>query len=551
VRKLFSILVTVGLVLGMIASSVPASAQFGPGGVDWTKVEVVVFDSDCEGELGTYNITLRDLPASLTQGVHTITVKFPVGTGYPATWSNRHIRIWDGTAWSAVFAGEITRAGDEVTFLVPVTYLAGLNLTVQFKEDTVPTVPTGVVNPPAGRYNLHVKTSRAPMSTYVMSEWVGTPLPTTYKKYIIRPTFSTFKYTLDFSPTYPGIATDFIPPFQACGQNDTPPAYLPPNAQWFDTTFVGGKWVTNFTLKLSYDDLIGCNDCPEMRKRIELRSAPAGGVATFGGNFTRALDRTSVATGTHIFPWDAAYGPLAANFTETYNLTLHFNVPGDYEICFMVQGRDPVCDVGCGSFERCEVFTVHQWKDAYPIPLYRKWNFISFPLHLFDTDIENVLSAFDWTLGTAVNNFGAVWYYDGCAKTWAAHPNLGLTTMDAGKGYWLRTRYTTTLPAGQHIGQLWVFGHAAYRPGTPMGVPAEYPVCSEWNAIGFTSLTTAVQWDYLWNFRNIIGIPEYGPAIGWNAPTQFPLTVQYPDVPGLLPTHGYWVSFAMAGKIFP
>ena len=541
-RKIFSILVVLGLVLGMVAMTAPAAAQ---PATDWSLVDVDIVDP-CEFELATYNITF-ELNASLTQGFHSVTIMFPEGTGYPATWLDGHIVI----GGEDVFADEIVQVGDEVTFLVPTTIDPGATW-VAFMEvyDTTLGTFTGIINPAAGEYFLYVKTSRATMSTYVQSGYDNTYFM--YFPYEILPAYSSYKYELDFSPTYPGMVADFVPPFQACGQNDTAqPAYPPdvdPFDTWLDTSVTPNVWVTNFTIDL-FAEPEGCAGCDDMQKVIRLTSAPAGGSVRFylGGTFNRTFSMGTAATRT--FTWEGEED-LAFNYTESWEAGLHFNVPGTYTFSFdLVYGGPTVCTEYCQDYSKPYEFVVHQWKDAYPIPVYRKWNFISLPLHLFDTDIETVLSAFDWA---SALDFGAVWYYDGCTKEWAAYGNgqTSLTTMDAGKGYWLRTRYTSPVlrPAGEYLGQLWVFGHSVYRPGTPMGVPKEYPVCEEWNAIGFTRLANDWLEDYLWNFEQL-GIRKHGPAIGWDAPTQFPFTVQFAG--DLEPTHGYWVSFSMAGKIFP
>lgn len=106
---------------------------------------------NCEGMTAKYTITF-DIQASLSSGVHSITILFPEGTTVPQTgWQTGHITV-NG---HDVFAVDVTVAGTKVTFLVP-QHIASGTVTVIFKEDA------GIVNPPAGSYYLYVNTSRAP-----------------------------------------------------------------------------------------------------------------------------------------------------------------------------------------------------------------------------------------------------------------------------------------------------------------------------------------------------------------------------------------------------
>jgi hypothetical protein len=109
---------------------------------------------NCEGMLAEYTITF-DIHASLSSGVHTITIWFPEGTTVPQTgWQTGDITV-NG---HDVFGVDVTAVGTKVTFLVP-QHIASGTVTVVFKE------AAGIVNPPAGSYYLYVNTSRAPDST--------------------------------------------------------------------------------------------------------------------------------------------------------------------------------------------------------------------------------------------------------------------------------------------------------------------------------------------------------------------------------------------------
>jgi len=109
---------------------------------------------NCEGMTAEYTI-MFDIRASLSSGVHNITIWFPEGTTVPETgWQTGNVTV-NG---HDVFGVDVTAVGTKVTFLVP-QHIASGTVTVVFKEDA------GIVNPPAGSYYLYVNTSRAPDST--------------------------------------------------------------------------------------------------------------------------------------------------------------------------------------------------------------------------------------------------------------------------------------------------------------------------------------------------------------------------------------------------
>ena len=109
---------------------------------------------NCEGMTAEYTITF-DIQASLSSGVHSITILFPEGTTVPQTgWQTGEITVNDHD----VFGVDVTVVGTKVTFIVP-QHIASGTVTVVFEEDA------GIVNPPAGSYYLYVNTSRAPDAT--------------------------------------------------------------------------------------------------------------------------------------------------------------------------------------------------------------------------------------------------------------------------------------------------------------------------------------------------------------------------------------------------
>jgi len=523
VKKILSISLALGLVLGMILGAMPVTAQPPPG--DWTVVGVTVAPN-CELQRGAYNITFG-APATLTQGFHTISVKFPEGTAYPPLWRTGHILV-NGTA---VFGTEITQEGDVVTFLVPETTVVGPIL-VQFVPVTAAGVTTGVVNPPAGLYNLELKTSRAPMSTWVKSGWTWGP-PARYAPYIIRPTVSTYAWSLDFGPTYDGIKPGFVPPFKACGQEGF----------GFEDN---GRWVTEFDLSLGASPwwFYGCQGCPNMEAYITMTARPSTAARahlyldeTLVHNFT-STNPLSPAQYYLLDDWDI----LAPDPDDEWALGLHFDTVGTYTLCFeLIYSGTGVCELGCASVTLCIDFDVKQVKDAFAIPLYEKWNLISLPLVPFDSDIDAMVASLDDPWGDLLS----IWHYDAFDKEWLVYGNgqTSLTDIEDGKSYWFRLWYSHANPDPDPVLTWWVFG--TEKPQPPAG-PLQYPVAQGWNMVGFTSMTDYPADEYLWNW----GAPN--PVIyGWN---QDQWNLQTWELIGFTDNlesgQGYWMAFPVAGEIY-
>jgi len=534
VKKLFSILLALGLVLGMTLSAIPTTAQ--PAG-DWSIVTVTVNATDCEGRLGTYYIDL-DLNSTLTQGFHSVTVRFPEGTGYPAAWRGApthavpHITI----GGIPVFHAEITRDGDDVTFLVPETIPAG-PVTIVFQSS----LSTGIINPEAGEYHLYVKTSRDTMSTWVKSGWVP---GVGYVPYEIKPTTSEYHWVLDFGDAYPGIAKDFIPPFKACGQ-DPGAAYNVASDNPFDSFADGDRWVTPFNLALLADP-VGCQACPDMSAYLELTSAPAGGVA----RVYNATDEQLLHAFHALDPeWDLVWPPVEVLPVPgpdwDWDLGLHFSTVGTYTFDLVLLSFAGVCDLGCETVVRELEFVVHQQKDAFAIPLDEKWNLISLPLIPFDSDIDAMLASMATPLPRGI--LVSIWHYDAFDKEWLVYGGGqgSLTEIVDGKSYWFRLAYPIPATWPQPPYYWWVFG--TEKPQPPAG-PLEYPVAKGWNMAGFTSLLPMDIDEYLWNWN----MAPYPVIYGWE---QGAWTAQGWDlldfsVDALEPGQGYWMAFPEGGYIY-
>jgi hypothetical protein len=541
VRKIISILITLGLVLALTAVATPAAGKVS--GV------TVAFDPDCACVTAAYNVTFTTT-ASLTEGVHCVCVKFPDGTTVPATgvfpagaWKTGDILI-DGMA---VFAEEITVTGTEVCFLVPKDLLAGTYL-IEF------TAAAGIKNPcTPGKYRLEVYTCREPDSTPVLSS-----------PYYIIPCYSSYTFLWDSGDSYPGIAKGFVPPFKACGQNSDQAANAEPHY------YLANAWMNAFDLFfMPYPE--GCvAPCGAVDFYMSLIASPqfpcAGvdpvstvtlnltgpGLTGGGGAWNLTYDMCTMTE-----PLEIKIGSIAAlafNTTLPWQGYIHFDVVGEYTICFWAEcpggaGGD-ICDPYTTEdellVETCFDFDVHQWKDVGKITLDEKWNLISLPLVPFDTDIGTLLAslpaeAFDADLE---DDLVSIWHYDRCADEWFVHGNgqTSLTDMVDGASYWVRMTYPD---AGNFPYTWYVWGTAR---AMPPAAPSAYAVCAGWNMFGFTSLTNELESVYLWN--HVAAQPL---VYGWNNTgswlTSGWLLKAWGDT--LVSGQGFWGAFPAAGTIIP
>jgi hypothetical protein len=522
VRKIISILVALGLILAMSAVATPVSAAVSGVSVSLTNY--------CACAAAGYNVTFN-ISADLHSGTHSVSIEFPAGTTVPASFATGKIKI----GGNPVFGTEVTVDGTKVTFLVPVDIIAPGAVTVEFAADA------GLKNPcDDGPYKVKVNTSRAPDSTPVESA-----------AYTIQPATETFEFEYDFGPTYPGIAKDFVPPFKACGQNDT-------TGQGFNTIFdagIGG-FLSGFNLTFMTDD-IGCKlPCNNVSLWFELTACPAGETITLNLTSTRwTLTAANVTTtvGKYDSAKDVKFDPvlvLSSNMTEDYEFFVHFSSPGSYQICFYAECPAVTgCDPAASSIiaDTCLDFEVYQWKEAFKIPLYAKWNLISLPYKPFDSDIVEMLKSFP-----SADKIMAIWHYDQCADDWFGYPGHGLTDMVDGDGYWIRLPYSATKPVGSSYGGWWVWG--TDRPYEEAPVPFNYEECESWSMIGYTAVSNNMSRSdksYLWNWWDVPGtFADYGLIYGWNAATQ----AWAPQTPGgatLAAGNGYWISFERDGWINP
>jgi hypothetical protein len=538
VRKIFSIVITLGLVLGLSLIAMPAAAWDCVVGVP---VADVVVDPDCACEEAAYNISFNT-SASLTEGVHSVCIEFPAGTTIPDEFGEDTVFISvDGNPHVAVFPDEITVTGTTVCFIVPVSFDAG-EILVEF------TIDAGLENPcDPDDYSLWVYTDRAPDSTPLEGE------------YTIVPAVASYAFLFDFNDTYPGILSGFVPPFRACGQPMGTEAQI--EAGWItvngsDISMPAG-WYDEFNLNL-VTAVPGCvPPCINGTVWFELTAIPDNEeihLLLDGVNYTMDVCNITATVGKFdpSTDWkiDAALPLPISGVVASWEGFLHFSSPGTYTLCFYVECPDAVCTPGGIVTTKCQDFVVHQDKDAAKIILEEKWNLISLPLEPFDTSIESLMAAWNLDLiaPAGVSELVSIHYFDQCTDTWSVYGNgqTSLSTMEAGKSYWVRMVY----PAPQYT--LWVFGTA--RPMPPQA-PAIYTMCDGWNMFGFTSLVDQDMTDYLWNFGGA-GEPDYPLVYTWWNPTGDWFDAQWylmdPTTPDwMLVGEGYWGYFPNGGTIVP
>ena len=582
-RKIISILITLGLILGLVVVATPTSAHFIC--VDEAEADISV-DPNCACSEAAVNVSVN-FSASITQGLTNICVEFPEGTTVPDEFDDGDILVGYGdlSKTCEVFGDEVTVDGNTVCFIAPCdleTDGAHGGILIQF------TLDAGLENPCVPSWkDYFVWTDRAPDAEPVWGEAK------------IIPERSTYTYNFDFSPTYPGVAFGFVPPFRACGQNGSARANWTPE---YDTTFVDmfDGFVTNFTMWFM-PAVVGCQaPCDEAHLWLEVVNIPDQEIVHLVLNSTvynLTICNITDDVGEFDITTDIDLGDftLGANTPLFWDGALHFSSPGkDYEIGFYYTCPKTSCNPE-GTVGKSQVFKVYQDKEAYKLTLCEKWNLISLPLvPLVDPPtVEEYLASINdpflqavlvggYGIGYAAYGslfaqmmIGGMWYYDAfdpdpltAWKHWApgATDNT-LTELEDGKAYWMYVDY----PMGELYDELlfeqagasaglgldaccdqlvwWIWG--TEKP-VPPAAPSQYLVNTGWNMVGFTSVFNMLAKDYLWNWvTGMSGMPEpviYGYTDGcWNVQTWQLIDF---TTGALVPGEGYFMAFPHAGTIF-
>jgi hypothetical protein len=422
VRKLLSIVIALGLVLTLGVMATPAAGQ--PGDADPAGCATMNATDWCEGATSVNYTFDFAAPVTLMPGNDRLSVDFGDGT----TFGSGYKVYVNGNV-----TGVVTKVDEHLSFAVPAgcgIIMAGSNVTI---------LVTKVVNPEDGDYTACLDYQ---LVCCAEETWCCVD-------YTIMPQFSTYTLALNFSPTYDGIAYDFVPPFKACGQADN----VTTN-ETFNTTLIDGLWYTQFTVDILVDVpgcLVPCENATLVFHASGFPSATA--TISFGIDGDWFTLNSTVSSGN--------ITPVALNETLDTILPalLHFSEVGTYTLCFelICEGGDdwtgtcPIC-VAPGEDiivipETCYEFEVHQWKDAFKIVLDEKWNLISLPLVPFDSDIEVILASLS---AAGMADLISIWHYDCATPEWLCYtPDGGVDTLFEivdGKSYWFRMDYPIDVP---------------------------------------------------------------------------------------------------------
>ena len=510
-RKIISILLALGVILGLTIAAVPTAAQ------TCTIPVVALVPPFCASDSDTYSIGPFTLPVTLIAPNDKLAVEFPTGTGLTAV-------VAANVLVNGAAVPSVTKVGTRIEFPIPVVpgnIVAGTPITLTIG---------GVVNPAtAGSKTLTV--------SYQLVCCAAVPVGCS--TYTVVPALHTLGFHVDFGKTYTGIAEDFVPPFKACGQV----------GYGVENVTVG--WMTIFDVILRAD-VPGCNPpCTNATMWFQFTKIPAGEVVTFhfdtlGTPLMYTLTDANVGTN-YSLPNVTTFPPADVKWESR----LHFSSPGDYEICFYLQCPAVPCLAGSQIVaQKCIPFKAYQWKDSAKITLDEKWNLISLPLVPFDTTINGTSTALLASLPAAAKaNLIGIWSYEwnaaGTAAVWKSWPGP-LTTMESSRAYWARLTYPIT---GSYT--WWVFGTAKNMPPS---MPLAYDMAKGWNMFGFTRLLPATVINYLWNFGGPTPELPYPLMYGWlntgTAATSDWLLIN-PAADSFVVGQGYWGYFPFGGTIVP
>ncbi|MFH1257227.1 MAG: hypothetical protein V1494_08130 [Candidatus Diapherotrites archaeon] len=133
----------------------------------------------------------------------------------------------------------------------------------------------------------------------------------------------------------------------------------------------------------------------------------------------------------------------------------------------------------------------------FEIKLYKKWNLISVPFVLLDSNVQEVFKGLD-------KNIESVWSYDGTTGEWSVYrPGVpsNLTEIKPGWGYWVNAYNKVKV----------LIGGALFSPAT---VPPSKPLAQGWNLIGTYGLNWQ-EYPDMDDTKLICGVP-FGKVFGTN-----------------------------------
>jgi len=121
-KKIFSIVLALGLVLGLTVVAAPVAADVSEPAVTVSPTTV--------NDVAEYKIDF-DITASLTGGLHYIKIEFPADTTVPAAYDTGDITI-EG---QDIASGDVSGSGQVVTIITPITLSAPEEVNVVFTID--------------------------------------------------------------------------------------------------------------------------------------------------------------------------------------------------------------------------------------------------------------------------------------------------------------------------------------------------------------------------------------------------------------------------------
>ncbi len=550
-RKIFSILLALGLLVSMSLVTMPAVAQ--------TCGATIVPDEICATETGNFTITF-DLEKTLLAGNDSIVIEFPDGFTFDE----------DDT--------EVTIDGIGVVPPANVDF-AGSVITILVHEQIPPTVGLEIV------------------ITFVTAgdEWgaeqvmIGLDRDCCEYEFVdcaeltVRRPVSTYKLGIDHSQS-PTMIDEYLEEDFDLPEDVEAAYYEGLKKDWFPPT----KYGTYNLWKIIIDRVDeGCAGEEEAVLRITLTDAPDGATVDgwfFGFGFEEdwvwtefelEFDAAEDPPYFEVGPLDLDAGNQGYFEQEGWNyipIVSKADMKGDYTICIDLYKEVPAPEPPCEEEQdppyeeqlagpNCYTHTEYQWMDAFGIELYGKWNLISLPLLPFDPSVASILEPLP-----NPEDLISIWNYDHCKDAapvdrWTVYnPAANITDLDElheVDGYWVKMKKTSDPQT------LWVFGTA--RP-MPPDMLENYPVCQGFNQIGFLPVwdrsgfpavpEQANDDEYLWNWQygTYGGYAEYGLIYSWDAsdPYDQDWIIAQPGVDGeFIPGFGYWISFNRGGTIDP
>jgi hypothetical protein len=235
-----------------------------------------------------------------------------------------------------------------------------------------------------------------------------------------------------------------------------------------------------------------------------------------GSNYNTITTLRGVSQGNGSFVWAVPESTLAPDPNTTCLV----------KITVTDQSNNPTSIASANVFEitaaTCAVETASQ-------ALLAGWSLISLPLIPTCTNIESVLAS-------VLDKVEAVWYYDPTvtnpALRWKSYkpglPSPTLTTMEAGKAYWIN------LSTGG--GTLTIQGRTWSCPGV---TPPTYSYVAGWNLVGYKSKATKTVGVYLPQVQAQHSQPISGYFGG--------VSLTRLDIESMQPWQGWWVLFTGAG----